>query len=158
MAAVDQRPHCTVSLSKYAMFLGRMVCTAVIKHSDKCLWECAWKLRLKKCQAVIFPRFTATSDQWIKDLLDTNAWVIVGWFGFQLRLRYLCTGALTSRQALDRFYRYACGQQTWKKNDTDKQFVNWKKEKERNHILLLILFLRMQMCSKSELLHSLIFG
>lgn len=60
----------------------------------------------------------------IKDLLDRNAWVIVGWFGFQLSLRYLCTGALTSRQVLDRFYRYAYGQQTWKKNDTQEQFVN----------------------------------
>lgn len=56
MAAADQRPHCTVSLSKYAMFLGRMVCTAVIKHSDKCLWECAWKRRLKKNARLLYFR------------------------------------------------------------------------------------------------------
>lgn len=72
----------------------------------------AWKLKLKRCQPVMFLSSTATSDQWINDLLDTNAWAIVGWFGFQLRLRYLCTSALTSLQALDRFYRCACGQQT----------------------------------------------
>lgn len=113
------------------MFLGRMVCTAVIKHSVKCLWECAWKPKLKKCQAVIFSSFTAASDQWIKDLLDTNAWRIVGWFGFQLRLRDLCTGALTSRQALDCFYRYAYDQQTWKKNGTHKKFVNEKRTKKK---------------------------